>query len=444
MKKFLIGALCLLLAGCAATQKPSLWGDLPEMQGAAGAQKTIRAAFLLPLTGKSEAVGVSFRNAGLLAINEYPDSPLELTFFDTKGTAAGAKAAWREARAYRPQIILGPIFSEEVDAVRSASPGDIPMIAFTSDDSLMDGRTHTMGLLIPDQVDRLVEFACVGGIRKWGVIGPEEHLGEVTMNALADAIKRCPGMEIAKVSLYHDGIRNFDPFVAKIVPRPIDPKKKDLTDDDRAFMAKPMSEKTGVDAVFVFEEGTKLRQIMSLLSFYDLTPSAFPVFGLSTLGQARDRSFVGAYFPGLSDIRYPQFYRRYRAAFQTEPVRIASMGYDAVSLLAVLARHNALDAANLANPRGFNGVDGRFRLGPDGKNERLLEMYQATARGLLTVSPAPDDYMPRDTPFIAPENPAEPPESAGSASESPPPSDTPDAGAASASDSEQPDQPPLD
>ncbi len=444
MKKFLIGALCLLLAGCAVSQKPSLWGDLPEMQGAGGTRKTIRAAFLLPLTGKSAAVGASFQNAGMLAINEYPDSPLELTFFDTKGTAAGAKAAWRDARPYRPQIILGPIFSEEVAAVQSASPADIPMITFTSDDSLMDDRTHTMGLLIPNQVDRLVEFACVAGIRKWGVIGPEERLGEATMNALAESIRRCPGMEIAKVSLYHDGIRNFDPFVAKIVPRPIDPKKKDLTDADREFLAQTMQEKTGVDAVFVFEEGTKLRQIMSLLSFYDLTPTTFPVFGLSTLGQARDRSFVGAYFPGLSDIRSPQFNRRYRAAFQTDPVRIASMGYDAVSLLAVLARHNALDADNLTNPRGFNGVDGRFRLGTDGKNERLLDIYQATARGAILVSPAPDDYMPRDVPFIAAPDPAELPESADSASESPPPSDTPDPAAASASDSEQPDQPPLD
>lgn len=445
MKKFLIGALYVLLAGCAVSHKPDLWGDLPDMLGGIGAPKTIRAAVLLPLSGPSGAVGSSFQNAGILAINEYPDSPLELTFFDTQGTAAGAKKAWQEARSYRPQIILGPIFSAEVAAAQSASPGSVPMIAFTSDDALMDDRTYTMGLLIPNQVDRLVEFACDAGIRKWGVIGPEEHLGEATMNALAESVRRCPGMEIAKVSLYHDGIRNFDPFVAKIVPKPLDPKKKDLTDADREFMALSMPEKTGVDAIFVFEEGTKLRQIMSLLAFYDVTPDTLPVYGLSTLGQGYDRSFAGAYFPGLSNVRYPQFYRRYRAAFGAKPVRISSMGYDAVSLLAVLAQHNALNTENLTNPQGFNGVDGRFRLDANGKNERLLEMYQVTPNGPLPVSPAPDEYVSRAVLFAAPDPlAAAPSEQADSASASPPMSDTPDSAAAAPSDSEQPEQPPLD
>ena len=85
------------------------------------------------------------------------------------------------------------------------------------------------------------------------------------------------------------------------------------------------------------------------------------------------------------------FASRYRARFNADPVRLASVGYDAISLVAGLIKTygpSAFDAANLTSRSGFSGVDGAFRFRPDGTSERSLAVLRVTPEGGQTISPA--------------------------------------------------------
>ncbi len=60
-------------------------------------------------------------------------------------------------------------------------------------------------------------------------------------------------------------------------------------------------------------------------------------------------------------------------------MRTATLAYDAVALVAALARTQggaALLADVLTNPSGFAGIDGLFRFRPDGTNERGLAVMR--------------------------------------------------------------------
>ena len=71
--------------------------------------------------------------------------------------------------------------------------------------------------------------------------------------------------------------------------------------------------------------------------------------------------------------------------FGNPPPGLASLAYDAVSLAAVMGRQPggpAYDRESLTQVSGFAGVDGLFRLMPDGTNQRGLAVLRLTARGI--------------------------------------------------------------
>lgn len=397
-QKILTATCLLMLAGCSSqslfSDTPSLYAPSSEL-GLTGAGKI---AMLVPLSGHAAETGEDLKQAGMMAQFDRPDAQTAVLFYDTQGTPEGAKQAYAKAMNEKPSMIIGPVFSAETKAIKQEGPA-IPVLSFTSDTEAVGDNVYTMALLIPEQVKRIVSYACESGQRKIAVIGPENKAGELTMNTMAIEVQKCPGMEIQKVSLYDPKTVNFDPVVRKIVPTAVDVRNKNLTSRQKQLANTPIKDRIGFDSLFIFEEGVRLQQIMSLLAYYDVTPKAVPTYGLSSWQQMRDPAFVGGYFPAMPMKDYIDFVNRYQSNFGKTPTRLASMAYDAVSLSVLLNGAGGVSTAGLTQPLGFNGVDGRIRLNSDGSNTRLLDMMQMKAVGQASVvSPAPTElpvYAPR-------------------------------------------------
>jgi hypothetical protein len=100
----------------------------------------------------------------------------------------------------------------------------------------------------------------------------------------------------------------------------------------------------------------------------------------------------GGWFAAPDNRGFNAFAARYRARFNSEPTRLATLSYDAVSLAAALARTQGsqrFSEAVLTNPSGFAGADGVFRFRTDGTNDRALAVLEIRSGGVATVSPAP-------------------------------------------------------
>ena len=404
-KIFLIFCLSFLALACSPQQKQDfIWNEIsPRTIEETKDEYKVRAAVLLPFTGKSKAIANAFRNAGMMALQEQDNPVLELLFFNTEGTDAGTRAAWKQARLQHPDIVIGPITAIEVESLADESP-NIPVLSFTTDNTVLESDIYTLGILIPNQIDYLVRHMCQNNQKKIAVIGPENKTGEIVMNHLMQVINRCPEMTVDKIALYTPKTINFNETVLKIVPKPIDPKKKDLTEEEKILLATPIEERIDFDALFIYEDGVKLQQITSLLAYYDVTPKVIPVYGLANWQSSKDKTLVNSYFPTPPTERSDLFTKRYTQTFDEKPPRISSLAYDAVSLVAHLAKHKALTTGNLTQDEGFNGVNGRFRLVSDGTNERLLEIRQFQP-GLRqkVVAPTPDTFLDKESYFVEPE-----------------------------------------
>jgi hypothetical protein len=88
------------------------------------------------------------------------------------------------------------------------------------------------------------------------------------------------------------------------------------------------------------------------------------------------------------------------ASLGTAPAQIASLAYDAVSLVALLSQgpaYHRFTAAALADPNGFAGVNGIFRFNNDGTSERGLAVLEMTPSGPVVVSPAPTTFQGKNS-----------------------------------------------
>jgi ABC-type branched-subunit amino acid transport system substrate-binding protein len=92
---------------------------------------------------------------------------------------------------------------------------------------------------------------------------------------------------------------------------------------------------------------------------------------------------------------YKTFATRYRARFGSEPERTASLAYDAVTLVAALAKtqgEKRFTPEVLTSSSGFSGTDGVFRFRPDGSNQRGLAVLRVNKSANQVVSPAPRTF----------------------------------------------------
>ena len=346
----------------AISQRPAT-----QMAGMVPVGTPRRAALLLPLSGPQAAVGQSMLDAALLATQDLAPNTLELSVHDT---AKGAEAAYQSARADGAQLIVGPLFSTDVMAVRTAAAqaGDAtPVLALSNDTSLAGPSLYVMGFWPGAQIARVVRFAEMRGYRNFAAVVSNDAYGQAVASAL-QATLQAPA------------------HLVKIV----------ATDDPGVAAAQLASVRGQYDALLLPMGGVNLAAMLDTLAPQDLLQRA-PGQNVQLLGSGlwdapdlQQRPMLyGAWYAAPDPAARQSFTDRYQAGFGQPPVRIASLAYDATAMAAVLAARGwPYQASALTQPQGFDGVDGLFRIQQNGLVERSLAVLQLTPGGLQLVDPA--------------------------------------------------------
>lgn len=402
-----LGLLFFLMCctACSQTQRLTSFFETPvsfdspeTLSQDAPSVKTV--SMLLPLTGNQEVIGKDMQNAALMALKDQPQPRLRLLFFDTKGTPEGAKEAYQWAKAQNSDLILGPVFSNELKALGTSFLNAPNILSYTSDSTVLDQQKSSFALLIPNQIDTIIHQACLEGKQRIAVLGSESKTGEIVMNSLDKAIQKCPQMHLKKYGLYGEKEENLTPAILKILPPIVDPKKKNLTEEEQQILATPMQERLDFDLLIVFEDGIRLSQAIAILAFYDVNPQIVPIYTLASVKPLKDRALNGVLFADLPDKKNAVFTRRYWDIFGKKPASLASFAYDSVRWASDQADQEKLNLATLKNNGPYDGVDGLIRLNEDGTNTRGLRLVQKKGRLVQEIIPAPETLEQDPTAFF--------------------------------------------
>lgn len=329
--------------GAPSASSPALT-SLPSVQG----QQSVKVAILLPLSGPHSGIGQSMLQAAQLAVFDVGYDNFELVSKDTGGTAQGAALAANAAMAEGANLILGPLFAEEVRAVGPiARARNINVIGFSTDWTLAGGNVYLMGFTPFNQVERIAAYAAKTGLTRVAVASPADQYGLTVSRAFETEAGR-GGITIAPA----------------------------------------LSNPSSYNAVFVPAGAKELPSVLPRIS----NPSAKKLgTGLWDDPQvAANPSMNGAIFAAPSPSSRRGFEGRYQSTYGAAPMRIASIAYDASALAAALAKNGTpYSAATLGNGAGFAGVDGVMRFNNKNLMERGMAILEIRNGQTVEIDPAP-------------------------------------------------------
>lgn len=367
------------LAGCSVTgmkeheAPPSAAPQNPNA-ASAGTLGTgpVKVALVLPLTqgaGQS-AVGASMRNAAELALSEAGAADITLLIKDDRSTPDGARDAAQSALADGAELILGPLFAADVRAAAEvARPAGKPIIAFSTDLSIASHGVYLLSFLVESYATRIVDYAASQGKKSAAILAPENDYANVATAAFQTAAA-ARGLRVALIERYKAG--GVAASVGNVAA---------LGDQ--------------IDCLFIPEQAAAMPELARALTARGLNSRKLQILGTGLWNDARVLSLPalqGAWFATPENSGFIAFSQRYRAKFGADPARVATLCYDAVSLVAALARTQGARRFSdeiLTAPTGFNGADGVFRFLPDGSNQRGLAVVQIANGATTVVSPAP-------------------------------------------------------
>lgn len=378
------------ISGAPVTRDPLPPAQAQGMTSPTQPAAPVKVALLLPLSGANRAVGESILNAAQLALFDIGGNTFELLPRDTRGTAAGAADAARSAAAEGAQIILGPLFAEEVRAAAPiAAASAINMVAFTTDWKQAGGNTFVMGFMPFGQVQRVIDYAASQNLRRIGIIAPQTEYGNAVINAYHAAAGRA-GVSTVDMLRFRPGDTALSDPVQRFARA--DTRKR----PDGSFEPAPF------DAVFMPVAGIDAQTIGNLLSYHELDARQVRRLGTGLWDDGAllgETNLNGGWFAAPDPAARRNFESKYRDTYGAPPPRLASLGYDATALAAVLARNaqrgmaDAFNRAALTNPNGFAGVDGIFRFRHDGLAERGLAVLEMRNGQAVVIDPAPRTFQ---------------------------------------------------
>jgi branched-chain amino acid transport system substrate-binding protein len=346
----------------------------PAQPSAVGAGQ-VKVALILPLSAQGNAgtTALSMRNAAEMALAEFNNPDIQLLVKDDGGTAGGAQQATEQALAEGAEIILGPLFAQSVSAAgQVARARGVPVMAFSTDAGVAAPGVYLLSFLPESEVDRVIRHAIAQGKRSFAALIPDNAYGSVVEAAFQQAVARGGGRVVA------------------LERYPL----------DRGQMQGPVQRVAQaarqVDSIFIPDSSDSVAAVVQALG-----AAGVPRKQLIGTGLWDDpRLFAepgaqGGWFAAPDPSGYRAFSGRYRARYGQDPVRPATLAYDAVSLVAALVKTQGparFAEATLTNQSGFAGIDGVFRFRPDGTNQRGLAVMRVTTSGGQVVSPAPKAF----------------------------------------------------
>lgn len=342
---------------------------------AAPAGTPVKVALLVPTGGKNAGLGGAMLKAAQLALFDVGSHNFELVPVDT---SAGAAAAAQQAVAGGADLILGPIFAEDVRAVKPiAGAARVPVVAFSTDWTLADGNTYVFGFLPFMQVSRVAQFAESRNLGRVAVIAPKTEYADLVIATL----DRSDVRPVATLR-YAAGQADLGTLVR-----------------DFAGTHKTAGGAFDFDALLLPLGGESLRSLTALLDQYGIRGSRVRFLGTGLWDDnsaTADPTLAGGWFAAPDPKARRDFESRYAQTYGGVPPRLATLAYDATALAAVLSRSDdtgrPYSRDRMTAARGFAGIDGVFRFRSDGLAERGLAVLEIGSGTSRVVDPAPTAF----------------------------------------------------
>lgn len=420
LKKFSLLVFCLSLLGCSSTPVLTNGGsdasstDISELSF--GSSNNFRVGVLLPLSGEASRYGQGLKKASMLAMEDMKNSNLILQYYDTKGSAEGARTAVENAINQKAKVIIGPLKSSSVQAISPITTAKgVPVIAFSTSDSVLEPNVYTLGLLVEEQVNRIVSYAAQQGRKNLALLLPDNATGIAVAKAAVKTAQQ-NNIAVTRIAFYKPNTTDFSDILRKMTDYDVrsarmQRMKKALeakaaqgdSDSIRALKRVSTHDTLGevdFDMVLIPESGAKLKSAIAMFGYYDVFAPQVKFLGTSIWENTslnNESTIIGSWYPSMSRSHSNYFANKYAYVYGEKPQALFSLAYDAVALANALALSNETDLTPvITNPDGYVGINGMFRLFANGFNQHSMDIVEVQKSGDVIIDEAAKKFSPSD------------------------------------------------
>ena len=427
--KFLV-LMALFLASCGANQttKPTMIAtsaptDIQNgpysvsMYGYDEAGPSANIAVLLPMSGPTKNIGNGIKTSVETAMLRKPQENIRVSFFDVSGDKSHRDLIIRDALNTNPDIIIGPLFAEDVNTLRNIKPAKTPVLSFTSDITALGNNVTTMNLIPNQSIETIVQQMQNDGAKNMLVLAPDDNSGKL-MASTAVKISRAYNIPIKGLFYYtsnnSESIKDVAMRASMYKTRSAaNTRAREVLSDilnresldsaTRSNLRKQLeklsrTETLGTlpyDAILFLGSGLDAKTIASFLRYYGVSNNDAGFYG-TTLWHgsdiASDFTLAGAKYATLPPIS-DNFIALYNMMGGRDPDFLDAFGYDAANLSLGILYTNKDRDAYMFDPSGFIGTTGMFRIQPSGESERALRVMQLDGSGTVaTIKDAPTNF----------------------------------------------------
>jgi hypothetical protein len=383
-------------------------------------QTTKNIAVLLPTSGQYASIGRGISNGIQMAFLQNPDKNISVSFYDMSGNMIQKQGVAMTAIATMPDIIVGPLFSEDAKIIRELKTPETPVLSFTSDTNAVGGGVMTMALIPLQSVEEITKQILRDNKTRVAIFAPNTSSGEQMAGAAIQAAN-LHNLTVSGLFYYTEG--NSDSIKAAANAGAMFPARngantrareilsdiltrETLTSTQKSSLRTQLSKlgksetigKAPFDAILLLGNMNDSKTVVSFLRYFEVSNRDATIYGTALWDDAAgvsDFMMAGAKYAALPATS-ETFKNTFTQMSGDTPSRLDGFGFDAANLAIEMLNSSKTPAAYLLDPSGYAGLDGLFRLRPSGASERALQIMQLNTAG------APEIINPAATNFLTP------------------------------------------
>ncbi|WP_429884853.1 penicillin-binding protein activator [Geoalkalibacter halelectricus] len=376
-------------------------GLFEQLHGGTPAETATLGA-ILPLSGRFAPFGERMRRGMELALSLHNQGSHQARFvYRDSGAEAetSADSVTTLVNMDRVMAIAGPLTGAAAhSAAQRAQREGAPLLTLSPREGLPQQGPWVFrtSLTHRQQARALAQYAVNGaGHRTFGVLFPENRLGEEMLALFAQEVQRLGGRVVRQQS-YGEEVTDFRAQIHGLLG--YDPSRAENREKKRPLP---------FDALFIPDFADRVGVIAPQLTYYGIENA--PLLGINgwnspELLRLGGRFVEGAVFVDGFFVDSPQpmvreFVALYRDAFDEDPTILEAQAFDSAGiLLYLLSRADVRSREDLRRAlsqlRNFPGVTGNLSVDPDGEIERELFLIRVSNGRLVQISEDRPLWMP--------------------------------------------------
>tara|TARA_Y100001970_G_scaffold260015_1_gene341629 strand:+ start:6808 stop:8112 length:1305 start_codon:yes stop_codon:yes gene_type:complete len=295
-------------------------------------------------------------------------------------------------------IFFGPINTKNTAGLNKFCKDGVLFFSFSSDRSLANDCVFLINFFPHNEIKTIFEYLPEDS--NVAVIYPENTYG-YKINETADVVSQNSNSIIVNRASYKENLEDIRSAIKELGKyelrkfelnrqKKLLALKKDEKSKQRLKKLERFTTTNNYDFthVLIADYGIRLLQVAPLLAYYDIDPNIVRFIGTGAWDDViffNEPSLQNAIFPGVEYNKRENLVSEYAAFYDEDLMRISTLPYDLVGLLAYLInnKYNLKDFYKLVDNKKlmFDGVDGNFYF-QDNIIERelgILQIYKGQA-----------------------------------------------------------------